>query len=457
MRETGTRVRVEDEPGRWCRDCGYELRGLPMPRCPECGRAFDLANPHTYRRRPIRRWLRRVTRTAIVVLTPILLLAATWGWLYWGWNSEQEAVRTLDMGSRRSTARVHFSSLLGPWPRAHLGRAGFVLDRATKVEIGYRFDSIDLAPVACLTRLQSVSIGNCAVRDLTPLTKLPRLQVLRIGESSVSDLTSLADLTRLQTLSITGKFGHMPFGVIPSPPVLPSLYKLSQLRELCLQDVTDSDLRPLSGLTSLERLELEDPALRDLAPLGGLVNLRVLMVRGKYVEDLGPLANLKKLRQLNIAVMRVKDLSSLAGLTELRELKLRYTDIKGIEPMADLTQLQKLDLAFTRVSDVGPLAKLTQLQELDLLATGVNDPSPLAGLTRLQSLNLYGTHITNVAPLAALTQLQTLDLGGTKVTNLAPLVTLTRLQSLRLPSKERVSEEDVDGLRHALPGCAITR
>jgi hypothetical protein len=30
-----------------CWECGYALNGLPTPRCPECGRAFDPANPAT--------------------------------------------------------------------------------------------------------------------------------------------------------------------------------------------------------------------------------------------------------------------------------------------------------------------------------------------------------------------------------------------------------------------------
>jgi hypothetical protein len=31
-------------PGR-CKRCGYDLRGLPIPRCPECGTAFGLDEP----------------------------------------------------------------------------------------------------------------------------------------------------------------------------------------------------------------------------------------------------------------------------------------------------------------------------------------------------------------------------------------------------------------------------
>src|SRR5438034_832294 len=30
-----------------CLDCNYPLRDLPQPRCPECGREFDPADPAT--------------------------------------------------------------------------------------------------------------------------------------------------------------------------------------------------------------------------------------------------------------------------------------------------------------------------------------------------------------------------------------------------------------------------
>jgi hypothetical protein len=39
-----------------CLQCGYSLRGLPEPRCPECGRAFDPADPRTFGPRSSTRW-----------------------------------------------------------------------------------------------------------------------------------------------------------------------------------------------------------------------------------------------------------------------------------------------------------------------------------------------------------------------------------------------------------------
>lgn len=62
-----------------CLNCGYALRGLPNPVCPECGRGFDPANPDTYRDRARPRWSTRFARPPrlweiVLVVIPTLSL-----------------------------------------------------------------------------------------------------------------------------------------------------------------------------------------------------------------------------------------------------------------------------------------------------------------------------------------------------------------------------------------------
>lgn len=45
------RVPLRLPPTAVCLRCGYSLRGLETPRCPECGSAFDPADRRTYARR----------------------------------------------------------------------------------------------------------------------------------------------------------------------------------------------------------------------------------------------------------------------------------------------------------------------------------------------------------------------------------------------------------------------
>ena len=64
-------MNVDVPAGACCLSCGYRLRGLPEPICPECGRAFDPGDVRSYdshpRRRRRRRWIKRGVVAAVIV------------------------------------------------------------------------------------------------------------------------------------------------------------------------------------------------------------------------------------------------------------------------------------------------------------------------------------------------------------------------------------------------------
>ncbi|HEX8520621.1 MAG TPA: hypothetical protein VF669_00110 [Tepidisphaeraceae bacterium] len=67
-----------------CLDCNYPLHGLPTPRCPECGRNFDPADPLTMNMG------RELTSLMLWVLGPIrgLVGAASWAALFFAlWSA----------------------------------------------------------------------------------------------------------------------------------------------------------------------------------------------------------------------------------------------------------------------------------------------------------------------------------------------------------------------------------
>jgi hypothetical protein len=67
---------VSDADLRRCLDCDYPLRGLPEPRCPECGRPFDPADPNSYFAPPPKDYLSPRECLAMVGI-PSLLCAVT--------------------------------------------------------------------------------------------------------------------------------------------------------------------------------------------------------------------------------------------------------------------------------------------------------------------------------------------------------------------------------------------
>ncbi|MCG3131507.1 MAG: hypothetical protein FLDDKLPJ_02300 [Phycisphaerae bacterium] len=62
---------------RFCLFCGYNLHGLPSDLCPECGRAFDPANPRTFDVRPGGRH-RAIRRRATRAVLATLVLFIAW-------------------------------------------------------------------------------------------------------------------------------------------------------------------------------------------------------------------------------------------------------------------------------------------------------------------------------------------------------------------------------------------
>ena len=86
---------------------------------------------------------------------------------------------------------------------------------------------------------------------------------------------------------------------------------------------------------------------------------------------------------------------------------------------------------------------------VSLVSTPVSDLSPLVELKNLEGLDLSYTQLNDLSPLAELKNLDYLDLGGTKVNNLSLLASLGRFFGTK------VSKEQVEELRLALPNCTI--
>src|SRR3954447_17012614 len=76
---------VSDEHGvaeGSCWECGYALRGLASRRCPECGRAFDPADPTTVNTGqvvgPVTRWLMSPPGSLMYLLLAAAVLVSLW-------------------------------------------------------------------------------------------------------------------------------------------------------------------------------------------------------------------------------------------------------------------------------------------------------------------------------------------------------------------------------------------
>lgn len=137
--------------------------------------------------------------------------------------------------------------------------------------LGADVPALDLAPLACLPGLESLSLASGEIEfierlklgSLRPLAGLPHLRRLSFEETGLTDLSPLAPLSQLQVLSLHAS---------PVTDLRP-LAGLVQLRELDLSCTRVSDLSALRGLSKLQRLDLTRAPVRDLQVLAELTQL----------------------------------------------------------------------------------------------------------------------------------------------------------------------------------------
>ena len=140
------------------------------------------------------------------------------------------------------------------------------------------------------------------------------------------------------------------------------------------------------------------------------------------------------------------------GLTNPRAQ--RYLTDSDIEELKSRTYLTELNLSHHQISDISFLEGLTNLTVLNLQYNQISDISPLQGSTNLTHLFLCGNQISDLSPLEGLANLAHLSLTNNQISDISHLHGLTNLSVLTLRNNQ-VSQEDLDGLYHALP--KITR
>ena len=104
VRNNTPSISASSTPSVWCKACGYVLDHLPEPRCPECGREFNLEDSATYLRSP-----RRVARSKKVALIGVwLVLALVVGELAYAKYGGTKSKGNLNRPTSYATAIVAF-------------------------------------------------------------------------------------------------------------------------------------------------------------------------------------------------------------------------------------------------------------------------------------------------------------------------------------------------------------
>ena len=150
-----------------------------------------------------------------------------------------------------------------------------------------------LAGLEYATHLEELVFNRTQIGgDLSPLANLTQLRRLDLGDSQINDISPLADLTNLTYLNLQS---NQIRDISP-------LANLTQLQDLWLVYNSISDISPLANLTQLKRLGLFSNQISNVLPLTGLVNLETLMLGSNPIEDASPLAALPKLKDVDIEI-----------------------------------------------------------------------------------------------------------------------------------------------------------
>ncbi len=204
----------------------------------------------------------------------------------------------------------------------------------------------DLAPLKgmklTVLRCQRDDHSNAYVSDLAPLEGMP-LEVLDLSyQHRISDLSPLAH-SRLKTLGV----------------FYCRVRNLSPLTGLPLEGLglignPVTDLTPLQNIQSLKELDLTETPVKDLSPLKGL-RIKGLRCISAHIEDLTPLKGMP-LEWLDINRTRVSDLAPLKGMP-LKGLRCGNTQVSDLGPLRGM-QLEELDISPTKVADLSPLKEM---------------------------------------------------------------------------------------------------
>ena len=321
-----------------------------------------------------------------------------------------------------------------PMPQREVTIAGQTVDASVTslVLTGTRLRDDDLNEIASLTRMESLGVSDCGLRDLSFLSGFTELTFLQISDNAVSSLLPITGMRHLKTLYIDNN---------PIEDLTP-LYTLDALRTLSMKGipVTQAQLDALREALPNCSVYADKPAVQvHELTLGGR----------KFTSDV---------TELKLGGLGIDDISVLRACSKLEKLDLRDNQIRDLSPLVELPNLKWLSLWNNQVEDLNPLLSLSRLEYLDVEGNRISDFSVLEYLPELKELWLNGNPVKRFDPLRGLTKLERLGLAGTGLTDddLDILTPMTGLTELNIKGNKGLTAGRFDELQNALPKCEIS-
>lgn len=203
-------------------------------------------------------------------------------------------------------------------------------------------ENIDLSLLSNLTNLEELEIqsciGECYGLETQPLGELKNLKAISLMYCSF-DTSFLAELAGLEKVFILKCDEVEDLSVFES---------LSELQDLYIEYVNDTDLQYLQNLTRLEKVHIVGGNVRNCEGLKDMMNMKELyLVEAGYEAqplDLTLFTQMSGLENITIAHISIEDISPLSEIENLKFISLIDTGVPDIQPLSNLKQLNYLDI-----------------------------------------------------------------------------------------------------------------
>lgn len=236
------------------------------------------------------------------------------------------------------------------------------LEAAVRAEVfakRYNQEPLTIDDVKNISRVVGVKKG---IQNLEGLQHCAAVMLIDLSQNEISDLAPLAALKRLQSITLAGN-------------KISDIKPLEELTATQLLDLADNQVTQLDALqkmSNLRTLWLANNKVQSLAPIGGLAKIWSLDVAGNGLSDIGPVGQLKWLTTLDLDRNRVESLEALRPLKELDWLLVRENQIKDLTPLVEMcrqdSEGEKRFAPYLRFYVRGnPLSPETMQSQLDAL------------------------------------------------------------------------------------------
>lgn len=254
----------------------------------------------------------------------------------------------------------------------------------------------------------SFEAASDGIMNLTYITTLVDITVngIDVGDTFFLNLVRLPVLERVDVSGTN-------IALLPTPSMVEMAKRCVSLRQVVLQDYTDSAMETLSYFPNLQILDISDAAdvsNDGLMYLPDFTSLEVLRARRVITQDTIEVLSTLALRELDISLCEIGDDNIMTLPDTLVSLNLADTNVTDITALARLTRLKTLDLTNLNLVDISAvkLMSLTHLRLVDAMF----DITQLEG-SSIEQLDLTGSHF-DVTHLDVLTTLPLTRLNLTR-------------------------------------------